>query len=60
MISLLSQFMQTLCDIHLDCGMRVLRYVSGTMDYDILYKLTTLIRLEGYTDANWAGYNADR
>ena len=52
--------MQTPRDIHLDCAKRVLRYVSGTMDYGILYKLATLIRLKGYTDADWAVYNADR
>ena len=37
-VGLLSQFMQTPCDIHLDCAKRVLRYVSGTMDCGILYK----------------------
>ena len=57
---LLSQFMQTLRDTHLDCPKRVLRYVSGTMDCDILYKTAMPIQLEGYTDADWAGYKADR
>ena len=37
-VSLLRQFMQTPRDIHLDCAKQVLRYVSGTMDYGILYK----------------------
>ena len=59
-VGLLSQFMQTPRDIHLDCAKRVLRYVSGTMDYGILYKSATPIQLEGYTDADWAGYKADR
>ena len=59
-VGLLSQFMQTPRDIHLGCAKRVLRYVSGTMDYDILYKSATPIRLEGYTDANWVGYKEDR
>ena len=36
-VDLLSQFMQTPWDIHLDCVKRVLRYVSGTMNYGILY-----------------------
>ena len=27
------------------------------MDYGIMYKSNTTIRLEGYTDAEWAGYN---
>ena len=30
------------------------------MDFGILYKSATPIRLEGYTDADWAGYRADR
>ena len=59
-VGLLSQFMQTPCDIHLDCAKRVLRYVSGTMDCDILYKMAMPIRFEGYTDADRAGYKADR
>ena len=59
-VGLLSQFMQTPRDIHLDCAKWVLRYVSGTMDYDILYKSATPIQLKGYTDADWAGYKADQ
>ena len=34
-VGLLSQFMQTSRDIHLDCAKRVLRYVSRTMDCGI-------------------------
>ena len=30
------------------------------MDCGILYKTAMPIRLEGYTDADWAGYKADR
>ena len=30
------------------------------MDCGILYKTTMPIRLEGYTDIDWAGYKADR
>ena len=59
-INLLIQLMQTPRDIQLDCAKQMLRYVSGTMDYDILYKSVTPIRLEGYIDANWASYKADR
>ena len=39
---------------------RILRYVSATMDYGIAYKSHTIIQLRGYTDADWAGYKADR
>ena len=59
-VGLLNQFMQTPPDIHLDCVKQVLRYVSGTMYYNILYKSITPIRLEGYTNADWADYKADR
>ena len=59
-VGLLCQFMQTPRDIHLDCAKRVLRYVSGTMDFGILYKSATPIRHEGYIDADWVGYRADR
>ena len=34
--------------------------MSETMDYRILYKSATPIKLEGYIDADWAGYKADR
>ena len=44
LVGLLSQFMQTPRDIHLDYAKRVLRYMSNTMDYDILYKSSTPIR----------------
>ena len=59
-VDLISQFMKTPRDIHLDCAKRVLQYVSGTMDCGILYKTAMPIRLEGYTDADWASYKADR
>ena len=42
-VGLLSQFMQNPRNLHLDCTKRVLRYVSATMDYDILYKSNTTI-----------------
>ena len=60
LIGLLSQFMQTPWDIHLDCVKRVLRYVNGTMDFGILYKSATPIWLDEYTDANWASYKDDK
>ena len=52
--------MQTPRNLHLDCATRILRYVSATMDYGIVYKSNMSIRLEGYTDADGAGYKADR
>ena len=59
-VGLLSQFMQNPRNLHLDCAKRILWYVSATMDYSIMYRSNTTIRLEGYTDVDWAGYKADR
>ena len=59
-VGLLSQFLQNPRNLHLDCAKRIPWYVSATMDYGIVYKSNATIRLEGYTDADWAGYRADR
>ena len=59
-VGLLSQFMETPRDTHMDCAKRVLRYVSGTLDYGIFYKQGVPLRLEGFTDADWAGNASDR
>ena len=59
-IGLLSQFMQNPRNLHLDCAKRILRYVSTTMDDNIMYESNTTIRLEGYTNVAWAGYKENR
>ena len=59
-VGLLSQFMQNPRNLHLDCAKRILRYVNVTMDYNIMYTSNATIRLEGYTDADWEGYRANR
>ena len=43
LLSLLSQFMQNRRDVHPDCTKRVLRYVRGMMDFDIIYKSDMII-----------------
>ena len=54
-VGLLGKFMQTPRDTHMDCAKRVLRYISGTLGYGIFYKRGAPLRLEGFTDADWAG-----
>ena len=44
----------------MNCAKRVLRYVSGTLDYGIFYKRGVPLQLEAFTDANWAGNASDR
>ena len=51
-VGLLSQFIPNPRNLHLDCTKRILQYVNTTMEYDIMYKSNTIIRLKGYTDAD--------
>jgi hypothetical protein len=45
---------------HLLSALRILRYVSGTKDWGLLYRADTTVQLAGYTDADWASNAADR
>ena len=39
---------------------RIIRYVSGTLDYGIWYSKDSNISLVGFSDANWAENDDDR
>ena len=45
---------------HLDCIRRILRYVKATQNYGLFYRADLDIKLEGYTDVDWAGSQTDR
>ena len=40
---------------HLQATKRILRYVSGTRDHQILYSYIDNFNLVGYTDNDWGG-----
>ena len=50
----LSQFLNNPSSIHMHAAKRVLRYLQGTSTLGITYRPPPL-RLQGYSDANWAG-----
>ena len=52
--SLLSRFMQEPSQLHFDAAKLVLRYLQGTMDYGIMYKVGGDWNLIGYSDSDWA------
>ena len=54
-VSLISRFMQTPKVSHWKAGKRILRYVSGTKNYGILYSSSNDFRLIGYTNSDSAG-----
>ena len=41
--------------VHLIAAKHVLRYLKGTIDYDLRYVANCEFGLVGYTDSNWAG-----
>jgi hypothetical protein len=51
-VSKLSRYMSNLGDDHWHALERVLRYLKGTMSYEIHYSGHPAV-LEGYSDANW-------
>lgn len=57
--SLLSQFNNCHSDIHWKAAKRVLRYLKGTIDYNIVYEKSSL-SITGYIDADWASDQLDR
>lgn len=54
-VSLLSRFMSKPTQLHLMAAKRVLRYLSGTMDFGIWYKRGGTGEVLVYTDSDFAG-----
>lgn len=52
--------MEKLSEMHLNATRRILRYVKGTIDYDVFYKKADGAGFVGYTDSDYAGDIGDR
>ena len=52
-IGLVSRFMVRPQQAHLDACLHILRYVSKTLDFGILYKADSRININGYTNVDW-------
>ena len=50
----LSRFLTDPRHVHLIAAKHILRYLSGTVDYELKYEVNQKINLEGYVDSNWA------
>ena len=59
-VNLISRFMETPMDSHWQTEKMILRYISGTRDYGILYSKSDDFILVGYTDSDFAGSINDR
>ncbi|KAI3459864.1 hypothetical protein Pfo_016527, partial [Paulownia fortunei] len=59
-VSVISQFMHNPKEVHLQAVNRVLQYLKGTPGKGILFRRSTGLVLEAYTDADYAGSIVDR
>ena len=59
-ISVVSQFMHSPSDTHMGAVERSLRYLKSSPGRGIMFSKNGHCRIEGYTDADWAGNIIDR
>ena len=59
-VSRVSQFMHSPGQEHFEAAYRILRYLKGTPGKGLLFKKQGHLRVEVYTDADWAGCVIDR
>ncbi|CAN6710086.1 unnamed protein product [Malus baccata var. baccata] len=59
-VSVVSQFMHSPSVDHMAAVMRILAYLKSAPGKGILYKNSGHLRIEGFTDADWAGDVTDR
>jgi len=59
-VRVVSQFMQTPREPHLDAVRRILRYIKHTLQCGIFYEAKSQLQVHGYMDADWAGNVSDR
>jgi len=59
-VNVASQFMHDPQKLHMDVVERILRYLKSTLGKGILFSNHRNLKVEGYTDANWAGSKDDR
>jgi hypothetical protein len=59
-VNTLSQYMVEPRHVHLVAAKHVLRYMHGTIGYGLTYVSNGKVKLQGYTDSDWAGSAMDR
>ena len=47
-------------NVHFITAKHILRYLKGTVDYGLKYKVDQKINLEGYVHSDWAGSAINR
>ena len=57
---MVSQFLESPHTTHLEAVYRILKYLKGAPGRGLLYKDHGHLRVQGFTDADWAGSPSDR
>ena len=58
--SVVSQFLESPYTTHLKAVFRILKHLKGAPERGLLYKNHGHLRVQGFTDADWAGSPLDR
>ncbi|GAU13002.1 hypothetical protein TSUD_173010 [Trifolium subterraneum] len=59
-VCLIARYMERPTEIHLAAAKRVMRYLKGTLDLGILYRRNEEMKLQGWSDSDYAGDLDDR
>jgi hypothetical protein len=59
-VSVVSQFMHTPSEEHMNVVYRILRYLKNAPGKGLLFSKNDGLNIEGYTDSDWAGDQTDR
>ncbi|XP_050897679.1 uncharacterized mitochondrial protein AtMg00810-like [Lathyrus oleraceus] len=59
-VSVVSQFLNSPCQEHMDAVIRILRYIKRTLGKGLVYENKGHTQIIGYSDADWAGSPIDR
>lgn len=59
-LSVISQFMHSPSEEHMNAVIRILRYLKSSPGKGIMFTKGDTLSIEGYTDADWAGSITDR
>ena len=59
-VSVVSQFMHSPSDEHMEAVMRIIKYLKGAPGRGIVFRKNQHLEVIGYSDADWAGCVVDR
>ena len=59
-VGVCARYQATMKESHIATVKRIIRYVSGTLEFALWYSRDTNMNLASFSDANWAGAADDR